>query len=229
MLKHLLFLCSFTALCSPLAQSVADPCIMTKWIEITDIEHNSILFASNSTIDNPVNFLKKLVTEEGLGIYKETTNNAYYDVSWRTLEDIQYLNADEFIQTNELSNCFDSVYIDWIVDLNESGEPKMMTLEDGTETFAYKLLNHPLTMDLVTGIRVREHLMLNEDTGDMVFSVVGFSLVVDLGVKGSQSLFWVGMLELSDFIKDHEKPRWLVALMNKEYTGFQYMQRPCAE
>jgi hypothetical protein len=202
-------------------------CILTRWIEIEPSEANAAIFSSDE--NNIVELLKELSLYSKLELYTEEGNGIYPESDWIRIKSEKDTTGANINSPPYKENLFASVYTSWPMLTDENGDPIFRTLPDSTVEIAYgDAVEHPLSMDLINSIRIREHLIFNEESMSKEFTTTGFAIVVDMGdYSEDKVLFWVSMFELNEFMKNEKHPSWMTALNENNYSGFQYMQKKC--
>jgi len=220
-----LFIFSFAYL--SFGQNNDSTCILTRWIEIEPSKANAEIFNSNK--NNIVQLLKELTLNGNLELYTEEADGIYPESNWVIISSEKDTAGIDAHSPPYKENLFRSVYTSWPMLTDENGDPVLRTLPDSTIEIVYAAPEeHPLTMSLINSIRIREHLMFNEESMSDEFVTTGFAIVVDMGeYNEDNALFWVSMFELNELMKKKKHPSWMTALNEHNYTGFQYMQKKC--
>ncbi|OFZ56389.1 MAG: hypothetical protein A3D92_16960 [Bacteroidetes bacterium RIFCSPHIGHO2_02_FULL_44_7] len=192
-----------------------DDCIQTRWTEIRNYGPNSAVFGETESAQTLVDHIRGYVLDEGLMIYEETAKGIHYETVWNEIDTVQYIvHLGDTIRTTRWKDYF--TYTSQIQD----------PLDD---EFSMQNIIVDLDQRHLLSLRIREEHMSTEERPEPHFELTGIALVTDNGSPYFEAfpLFWISVFELKDLIEDQEIPFWLDALDEGNFTGFQYMQRPC--
>ena len=228
MMKYILT-CAFLLYMSTLLSQKNDSiCIQTRWIELDSSAANHSLFTSDNDKNNIVDIIKDLTLNGPLDIYREEIKDIYYESNWVIIDSIELVPSNDTVLARRKADLFDRAYTSWDYLKDENGDPVWEVQPDGTEGITFMPpIDHPLKMSIIRNILVREHLIFNEESSQEEFVATGVALVIRNGDHSEKEVvFWVSIFELND-IYSRQRPDWLNALNERNYVGFQYMQKPC--
>lgn len=230
-MKYLTFLLCIYFFSYSFAQSDTN-CISKRWIAVKNDQNNRDLFKEWRTAETDLLYvIRELTNENKLEIYNES-RGYYNSLNWYPIPYVRHHIDSTTMDT--LYSEFKSEYFEFIVQsdtplTDEYGDPKILTLPDGTQSYlypppkVYQLLTHKLLE-----IRIKEELVIDELTKEHNFVATGISFYYGDEKKGNE-LFWVNLEELYDALDDKKKYKWYKMLTERRYSGFQYMQVPCSD
>ena len=207
-------------------------CIQTRWTLLYPTAHNAKVFGIEkkpSKAEDMFLFLKELSLKNKLQIYMETVGTIGYETAWESIEDSTIHNNryGDPLYTTYKKDIFNKLIYSNMPLVKENGDPVIATNPDGTQEFVYPPPDSVgITMHMIQHLRIREELIVDE-SGNADFQLTGIGFYFNHGNGYGEVLFWISFFELREILKKQKKPNWYKALENRNYSGFQYMQKPC--
>lgn len=203
-------------------------CIKSRWIALKNVDANNTLFDTTYSI---LKTIKSNVEANKMAIYCQGSN-AFNRGEWYPIPYVEYeINKATLDTIYEVyrSNYFEIGVQSDIPLTDEYGDPRIVTLPDGTQEFVYPPAEiQIIDLDKITEIRIKEERVQNS-MGEFYFKPTGMSFYMDYGQWRGRELFWVSVDELFKATSEIEAFPWYNFIVGQKHQGFQYMQVACED
>ena len=202
-------------------------CISARWISLKNDEFNRGIFGQDSVSVESiemVSVIRRLVEAKKLNLYSSSgAPGEKSQMSIFSHLDIVTWYNNEIDSASQYDPFFEiAIESDYPL-VDEYGEPIIVELPDGTQAFKYP----PPTITRYTSgdcdeIRIKEKKTIGLKSNHVTFEPVAICFVVQ-----GKEIFWIDLKEFWSALDPKSSFTWKDKISNKEYVGFQYMQRSC--
>lgn len=215
---------------SVFSQITDTTCIKSRWLALKNDKNNQALF-DTSKIEGSLNIyetIRELALTNKLKIYDFAPHNDYNN-EWDKVE-LNYFG----VNCNSVDNQYESSKTDFFEIkilsisplINIYGEDSVSFGKDGNVYYKYPPPNYyRFNLGDVKVLRIKEEKIIS-DSGLNEFKPVSLSFYIERNGK-TRDLFWIDLEELFSLMKNKTKPKWYKTLVDRNYSGFQYMQTAC--
>lgn len=209
--------------------------INTRWINLKSDAHNSILFQTENHSDslkNMIDFIEKM-TKEGASIYFLEKNDIedkfkyYADIfAFPNRDSILAKYPDDHFVKWKLKNPQNFIVgLKYYCSLKTADSLDVVIIENGGDELVLiaPIIYTFIEKNAISNIRIREELIYNSKTQTFEFSPVGIFLAPQVGNNSNYEI-WIDFERLKSNIPNPEKYDWYNFILNKQYSGVQYMQ-----